>query len=281
MQIQDEVRKCVVFVGYESGQGMRWVGTAHLVCVPGKGDGYGFPYLVTAKHLIDGIKRKSSSGSIFLRVNLIDGGWEYVKTEADDWGYAENSDVDDVAVTFWVPHNDLDFRFLSVDMAATSQVCTEVGIGVGDEIAIAGLFVNHRGNRRNVPIVRIGNIAAMPEEPVDIRLGALDAYLVEARSIGGLSGSPVFARPLPRPKPNKILTGIPQSPLYWLGMVHGHYDIENSQEDSVIEDEFNKGKINMGIAIVIPVDRIINVINSKPFLGYRDKIDQQRMRSTR
>jgi hypothetical protein len=43
------------------------------------------------------------------------------------------------------------------------------------------------------PIVRIGTVAALREEPVLSRDGhPMDVYLVESQSIGGLSGSPVF-----------------------------------------------------------------------------------------
>jgi len=38
-----------------------------------------------------------------------------------------------------------------------------------------------------------GNIAAMPEELIEVRdFGMMQAYLVESRSLGGISGSPVF-----------------------------------------------------------------------------------------
>jgi hypothetical protein len=67
-----------------------------------------------------------------------------------------------------------------------------------------GLFKSHYGEQRNIPIIRIGNIAALPEEPVQTHYcGPTDAYLVEVRSIAGLSGSPVFKNAeglLPYPK---------------------------------------------------------------------------------
>jgi hypothetical protein len=40
------------------------------------------------------------------------------------------------------------------------------GAVLGQEVAIIGLFRNHRGHERNEPIVRIGHIAAMPDDPV-------------------------------------------------------------------------------------------------------------------
>lgn len=67
-------------------------------------------------------------------------------------------------------------------------------IGIGDEVLMVGLFTKRYGYRKNIPIVRGGIISAMPEEPIeDQETGNLyDAYLIEIRSIGGLSGSPVI-----------------------------------------------------------------------------------------
>jgi hypothetical protein len=68
-------------------------------------------------------------------------------------------------------------------------------IGLGDDLFVAGLFYLHTGATRNIPIVRMANVAALRGEPVLNRDGHLmDAYLVESHSIGGLSGSPVFLR---------------------------------------------------------------------------------------
>jgi hypothetical protein len=55
----------------------------------------------------------------------------------------------------------------------------------------------------------------------------VDAHLIEAKSIGGLSGSPVFINMTPfemtasKGRPSKIFH------LYLLGLMHGHFDIEN------------------------------------------------------
>ena len=64
---------------------------------------------------------------------------------------------------------------------------------MGDEVFVVGLFRHRHGTQRNIPIVRVGNLAALTEEKVATNdFGLVDAYLIEARSIGGLSGSPVF-----------------------------------------------------------------------------------------
>jgi hypothetical protein len=63
---------------------------------------------------------------------------------------------------------------------------------------MVGRFVNHEGRQRNTPTARFGNISMMPWEPVRNPLrGAQESFLVETRSLGGYSGSPVFLHILP------------------------------------------------------------------------------------
>jgi hypothetical protein len=52
----------------------------------------------------------------------------------------------------------------------------------------------HEGRQKNSPTARFGNIAQMPNEPVIIKRFEQECFLVEARSIGGYSGSPVFGQ---------------------------------------------------------------------------------------
>jgi hypothetical protein len=85
-----------------------------------------------------------------------------------------------------------DHLVLPIEMSATPDQVRANEVSLGDEVFIVGLFRHHHGTRKNIPIVRVGNLAALTEEKVATKLGLLDAYLIEARSIGGLSGSPVF-----------------------------------------------------------------------------------------
>ena len=63
---------------------------------------------------------------------------------------------------------------------------------VGDEVATVGLYTSHHGHTKNIPVVRVGHISMLPDEPVMSTRGYVEAYLVEVRSIVGLSGSPVY-----------------------------------------------------------------------------------------
>lgn len=69
-------------------------------------------------------------------------------------------------------------------------------VGPGDDVFVVGRFINSQGKLRNIPSVRFGNIAQMPLKPIEQGrvFGEFqqESFLVEARSISGFSGSPVF-----------------------------------------------------------------------------------------
>ena len=67
----DWVSKCVLFLGYENENGLRIIGTGFFLAVPwtdNAEDGYG-NYVVTARHLIESVQKKSPTGEVVLRCN--------------------------------------------------------------------------------------------------------------------------------------------------------------------------------------------------------------------
>lgn len=275
MLVPDEVRKCVVFVCFKGKEGIRLGGTAFFMSVPLgdelKGD---IGYLVTAKHVIDRIKAESVDGKVYLRVNVRNKPAALVLTNLEHWHYHPEEENVDVAVLPGALDADIvDYRTIPISMAATEDIIVKEGIGCGDEVFLTGLFANHYGQQRNLPIIRIGNIANMPEEPVQTKdLGLIDAYLVEARSIGGLSGSPVFVQTggLRR---NQLSSG---TRFYLLGLMHGHFDLSRLELDDISQDALSELKVNMGIAIVVPVSKILEVINQETLMNEREVIREQR-----
>jgi hypothetical protein len=277
MRVPDEILSCVVFLGYEVAPGeLQFAGTAFFVTKQLEG----FPdsdvvYIVTAKHVIEGI-RQQGAPYVYLRMNTVAGGASLLRTDSARWKSDPGDPFLDVAVLAWAPpREDLDYRAIGESMLAVDQVIQAQGIGVGDDAFLTGLFVNHFGKQRNIPIVRVGNIAAMPSEPVQTRIFgtevAIDAYLLEARSIGGLSGSPVFVV-TSGIRGNEIRVG-PQ--FFLLGLMHGHWDANLSAADAVIPDGLRDEAVNMGIAIVIPVSKIMEVINHPDFLAQRKRYGEQ------
>ena len=237
-----------------------------------------FIYLVTAKHVVVGIKQKSVDGKVYIRINDNQGGSQLIESSIDSWSEHPTDSSVDVSVLRWAPSEKFDYIFLYTSMAATDEVIRQNSIGIGDEVFIAGMFVSHKGKKRNIPIVRVGNISAMPEEKIDTPdFGSIEAYLIEARSIGGLSGSPVFVNVSGdrtmggnfangNVKKGDILysTG---NRLYLLGLIYGHWD-EQTVDDVISEDAARKD-VNMGMAMVVPATKILEIIDQPKWVEER------------
>jgi hypothetical protein len=219
-------------------------------------------YLVTAKHVIDGIRSIPSQDTVYIHVNDKLGKVARFEYPLDAW----QSDPDDAYLDIAVIPVKLDYRkyrwtLLAPAMLATDELIKQKEIGAGSNVYMVGLFSYFSGTKRISPIVRTGHIAAMPEEPVRISyhgdLVSIDAYLVEATSIGGVSGSPVFVRP-----DNSNET-------YLLGLVHGHWngslgstsiDTSPTGLGKVQNAQFLSESVNTGIAIVVPAKYIESVL---------------------
>ncbi len=221
--------------------------------------------LVTARHVIDGI-RNLGVDKVYIRYNDINGTSNWLAHPISNWKFHPSDAAVDVAVmSVGIPSN-FDHLAIATSMVATDVMFKQYEIGIGDEVFVTGLFRHHFGTKRNVPIVRVGNIAAMRDEKVQVKsFGDIDAYLIEARSIGGISGSPVFVNlGSTRRIGESIVTGGLQFLL--LGLIHGHYDVNEAVVDGVCADEQNnekpRARINSGIAIVVPIEKILEVKKS-------------------
>jgi hypothetical protein len=179
-----------------------------------------------------------------------------------------SEEIVDIAFCYWneLPSaSDFEFLALGAELAATKDVMEAEQIGVGNEVAFAGLFVNHHGEKRNEPIVRFGNICGIPAEPVSTNVAEIEAYLVELRSVGGLSGSPVIVDV----GPHWIVDNVRQprqasgKVLYLLGVVNGHFEVfvQTATVDVSPSDEH----VNKGVAVITPIDKVLNVIQQSRF----------------
>jgi hypothetical protein len=287
MIVPDEVRKCVVFVGEEKKTGgRRACGTAFIVARPIEGTDRVATYCVTAWHTI---KRIMENGGykVLLRLNLVGGGARWIETEVHDWKTHPDDSSVDVAV-LWLDWLDLikeyDFVACKLSMALDEQIINDLAIGIGDELFFVGLFSEHQDTHKNIPIVRVGNIAAMPEEMIRSQEWCMHAYLVEARSIGGLSGSPAFVHVGTDPRFRVRRTSKPQQPqsalvpaptFYLLGLVHGHWDAKDSVDATDEDSSRGNESVNMGIAIVVPMQTIMYVIDQDEFKRKENKMMQE------
>ncbi len=268
MVIPDDIRKCVAFIGFQLADGSFRLAGSLFFLGSDKDGGASVTrmWAVTAKHVIDNI-RSTGVENAFLRINLKDGQAQWFKTPLSSWFHHPSDSSIDVAIFEMGLPAIFDHLVLPYSLCATDQKMKESEVGLGDEVFVTGLFTHHHGSRKNIPIVRVGNLACMTEEKITTNLfGEIDAYLIEARSIGGLSGSPVFLNlGSSRMIGGNMVFGASGPRFLLLGLIHGHYDVNSSDVDQMGDSGSKPGqsdRINTGIAIVVPFSRIDSVITS-------------------
>jgi Trypsin-like peptidase domain len=271
MPIPHDMVKSVAFLLYQQSGEMRLAGTAFFITSYYRAR----VYLVTARHVIRNVEGASSDGVVYVRINSKSGEAVKVRTEISRWFSDSEASSVDVAVLAWdssLDSDDLDYRVVPLEtIALKSQVPTDEQhkresiqavlerkhLGLGDEVVIIGLHRDHYGKAQNLPIVRVGSIAALRDEPVRTKShGAMDAYLIEYRSIGGLSGAPVFLKNFHYGHLEKEFSWDP----VLLGMVHGHWDMAPTVLDFENPLDLGGDRVNTGIGVVVPRDSIYQVL---------------------
>lgn len=285
MRVPDALRGCVAFLGRVVAEGdvikhedPPYRGTGFFVAVGSPNPDHVFPYLVTARHSADALADRP----FVIRLNTCDGTARNIVCDAGTRWFRHPDPTVDVAVLPIAPdRSTYDYRWVVPRMLVGPKMIEKLNIGVGDEVFITGLFAYLFGNDRNIPIVRTGNVAMMPAERVPTRLGQMEAYLIEARSIGGISGAPVFVRetvPLMHEYPGTgderdTVNQVPiyaAGPFYLLGVMHGHWDIPPEMMNR-LGSGANAG-VNMGIAIVTPATKIREVLSLPELVSRRESL---------
>jgi len=296
-----------VFLGVDTPTGIDYGGTGYIVSVAyGPGQvftvttgseastiRYPFMFVATAAHVAE----KLEGIDFYIRANKKDGSLAEIKQGCTThWWYhpTEKEAVDSALMLLPVEDVlELDIVPIPITMFTSQNAIQTRDLGIGDEVFVAGLFKNAKGRLRNIPIIRIGNVAMMPREkiffPTEGRPDQqLYADLLESRSIGGLSGSPVFIRETVKidagfrakpgfklnavnsPTPEEtgleklVLSGVGRFSFF--GSMIGHWrtqvGLSNTQQEAV----------NMGIAPMVPSYKILEVLAQPELLYVMNKI---------
>jgi hypothetical protein len=263
VRVPDEIASCVAFLCVEDQGVIKFGGTAFYVGVGTEGAGHGWGYLVTARH---NVRAAESYPRLGLRVNLKGGGTRLFNLP-NSWMYHDNEGSDAAVLRFSIPQ-DVEIYPVSNSLFVTPQLLSERNIGFGDDIIVPGLFRRHTGQMRNAVIVWSGVIAAMPDEPLQDERTGFDypVYLVEMRSFGGLSGSPVFVRL----DPDRVYGGVPGR-YRLLGALRGHWDYEGPLQFPGDESR----AFNLGVAIVTPLADVLDILFSDDEVRWRRQQDQE------
>ena len=133
-----------------------------------------------------------------IRLNKKDGGTDIIELGPDQWYFIPGKyDVAAVPLT-------IDDEIHQVSSISTQQFAEiprdplsmrSNGIGVGEDVFMIGLFIDHNGITTNVPSARFGNISMLPNPKAKIEQsnGYKDeSYVVDMHSRTGFSGSPVY-----------------------------------------------------------------------------------------
>lgn len=290
MRIPEMLLRCPVFLGCnrdpEDHKTAVFFGTGFLVCV--QDDGFKFNYIATAKHVVEDMRKisKHVPKSTFVRLNDAGGTARQFSLAGTTWIHSDDPMVDLAVCPIEGPN--MGRNVIPTTSFADPSLFSEWGIGPGDEVFSVGLFTEIAGNEKNYPMVRYGNIAMLPDSPVLTALGYREVYLIEARSIGGLSGAPVFVRETlwldpetlyraqdePRSeKPPMLAVGR----TFLLGVMRGHWDIDPDTMGAMYPTgkPARQGGVNMGIAMVTPATKLKKLLYEPALSAHRDTLKRK------
>ncbi|MCZ6592547.1 MAG: serine protease [Alphaproteobacteria bacterium] len=189
--ISDDFLNCVFYLypsreDAEKGTNLGGTGfffSIDLTDVPGS-----YYYAVTNWHVA------VQGGASVIRVNKRDGSSsEILGLDPHDWVFKRRwHDLAIADIALDLEANKI--SFIGSEMLVSQADLGKYGIGVGEDVFMVGRFMDHDGGETNVPAVRFGNIAVMPQ-PIEQPTGAKDlpSYILDVHSRSGYSGSPVFA----------------------------------------------------------------------------------------
>jgi hypothetical protein len=309
MRFNRDVRKCVVFLGYPeygpAGTNIRFQGTGFLLIYKQHG------YLITARHVADLLGDTCAT-----RINKQDGTSINLIGEVPlPWVFHPDPAVDLAFMEFEPKH---DFG-LDVQWITDGTILTEEKtkgnhyIEIGDLCYTVGLFRVLTGNQRNLPIIHTGRLARMAgEELIPIKAQTspggkqlVDGYLIETQSLSGLSGSPVFIRrshgfamraklvetapskedfmkfpPVPTETDEVDVVNMVaySSEVFLLGVFQAAW--EAPAGDVIAIDRGAQITVPVGIGVVVPAAKIIEMLELPNIKARREELDKQSAENT-
>jgi hypothetical protein len=295
-RIPDDFLECVVYLypseaAAEDGEQMG--GSGFIIGVP-------IPYtqpapfhllcVVTNKHVING-------GSMVVRVNTLSDSKATVALDHAEWFF--HPDGDDIAICPIGMNYKHKFKYLHPNCFLKQELIDMFDIGPGDDVFVVGRFINREGKQKNTPTVRFGNIAQMPGDPIILDDATeQESFLVEARSISGFSGSPVFVQIIPEapefppfPESIKHLEPKPSTKrpkMDWkagpflMGIDFCHLYNKDSKDALIYSKTTGKPisedwyvRSNTGMMGVIPTWRMMDVIDSPKMKALRGAFEDE------
>jgi hypothetical protein len=209
------------------------------------------------------------SGSIAYMFDTYGG---YVDTPTipyDDW-YPHPDPRSDIAVhPMTETPSDVQLQPVPLSMLTSDEEAKSLGVGPGDRLLSVGQFQPHPERSGPRPVISHGSVYLMPQLVATRVLGPdstpmeVEGYLAEWREWGGGAGSPVFRR---SPHGDTVL----------LGMLHSHVHTEDPEAmgEALLDGQPNE---EFGIAVVVPAQRVREVLEAGPIAEARAQAAETRM----
>ena len=264
--------KCVAFIGLETERG-HFIPMGTCFFTSWEYEGFVFQFLTTAAHVLDGLPRDE----FVVRLNTAAGVAQSLKVSRAEATFHADRNNDVAMIPMALNVAAFDIRLLNLNRAQINHARETVwGIAQGDEVHAVGLYTSHHGLTRNIPVLRVGTLATLLDEPVSGPNGKyVEGYLIELRTIAGLSGSPVFVAPPPIRYKDGQAQFLASPPILPLGILIG-YHLVASKDDQISVPRFQEGKPasadegdpyslderNTGFGIVIPIERLLDIVES-------------------
>jgi hypothetical protein len=277
-RIRDEFLDCVVYLypshnDADEGKGIGGTGFIIVVRTKDLKKNFLFPYIVTNRHVVE-------AGNTVVRMTTQDGKKQIIETDERDWQFHPAGD-DLAALLISLNPQELRFSHIFDKDLLSKDDSSRLHVGIGDDVFVVGRFVNHEGKQKNSPTARFGCIAQMPNESVRLGQFNQECYLVEARSVAGFSGSPVFwhvrpfgggsYRPNTSAQIGPLLLGVEA------GYVQDWTPVCNSNGDPInfSGPDGMKVKVNSGMMVVVPAWKLAELLIGKALTAQRKEIEDR------
>jgi hypothetical protein len=216
------------------------------------------------------------NGSTIVRVTTRDGGVDIMELDDRSWLFHPEHDLAIAPLDLTNSRHRTHLVCWPNDFLTEDNVRT-YRIGPGDDCFMVSRFVAHDGRQRNTPSVRFGAIAQMPTERIKFDDGSeQESFLVEARSIAGHSGSPVFIWLLPFSGTfagGRVSGSWTYGP-WLLGVDHCHLFSQESVFDRKTGRSVNKDwsvRGNTGMMGVVPAWRLAEMFKFPDVISYVER----------
>jgi hypothetical protein len=218
-----------------------------------------------------------------IRINTTDGKSRPIHTDLNLWqfdGFGDDLAGYDITDDLYEDGTGLDvLTYIHEDVFVTPDLIARFNIGIGDDVFMIGLFVGHPGRNQNAPLARFGNISRLasdqsPVEQPDNRMRP--SHLVDTRSRGGFSGSPVFVYRNPFTDLQHVMGNRRMNPInpddlfmYLLGVHCAQFPEETrvkraeARNDAIKEGDFLL--LPSSLTVVVPAWRITELLDRPYF----------------